>query len=94
VRPLRLTLLLAVASVCMTAVWVACCATRPQVAMFTTVTTPAGLAIKPAPPGPTPTEEWALIGAGVSWLVTFGAAAGLGVWRVVNRKQTRTEEKP
>ncbi len=38
--------------------------------------------------------DWLMMGAGLMWLVTFGAAVGLGVWWVVTRKRTRPEEKP
>lgn len=36
---------------------------------------------------------WLFVGAGLMWLVTFGAAVGFGVWRLVNRKRTRPEGK-
>lgn len=93
-RPLLLTLLVLVAvSVCMTVVWGVCSAARPQVATFTVVTTPTGLAITPATPRPTPTEEWTLIGAGLSWLVTFAAGVTAGIMWVAKRKRTPREEK-
>lgn len=37
---------------------------------------------------------WLMLGAGLSWLVTFGAATVTAIMWVANRKRTRTEEKP
>ena len=92
-RAMRLTLAVLVAtSVSMTVVWGVCAAMRPQVAMFTVVATPTGNAIRPVPPPSTVAEDWSLLGAGVSWLMTVGAAAGTGVWRVVQLRRTPVEK--
>ncbi len=37
--------------------------------------------------------NWLFMGVELSWLVTFGAAVGLGVRWLVKRMRTRTEEK-
>jgi hypothetical protein len=84
VRPQLLTLAILVAvSVCVTVV---------GLSIDVKVTPTAAAAMRPTPPNPL--EGWASLGAGLSWLVTFGAAVGLGVRWVTNRKRTRTEERP
>jgi hypothetical protein len=91
VRPLLLTLAVLVAvSVCMTVACVGYCVVFP-VNMV---------------PGPEDTPMmkangarysdglfWLMLGAMLAWLVTFGAAVGLGVRWLVVRTRTRTEGK-
>jgi hypothetical protein len=89
-RPL---LVLSVISVGLTAVWFVYSAMRPRRAGFTLVTTPTVTMIKPGEAPAPPLEGRLLIGAGASWLVTFGMVVGLGVRWVANRKRTRTEER-
>jgi len=90
VRPLLLTLLVLIAvSVCM------------SVAFFGhAVVTGTVLPEPDAPPAKAAymAEQsgiggWLFMGVELSWLITFGAAAGLGVRWLVVRKRTRTEEK-
>lgn len=54
-------------------------------------------------PDPTPAQaaaqkyhtgvlDWLMLSVGLSWLVTFGVAVGLGMRRVAERKRNRTED--
>lgn len=87
-RAVRLTLLALVAmSVCMTVVW-----------FGHAVQTGCVLPEPDAPPAratylaeQTEINGWLMLGAGLSWLVTLGAAIGLGVRRVVDRRRIQTE---
>ena len=81
-RPLLLTVaVLVVVSISMTVV---------GLSIDVKATPTAAEAMKWTPPNPW--GGWALIAAGVSWLMTFGAVVELGVRWVVKRKRPRSEE--
>lgn len=86
-RPLLLTLLVLVAvSVCMT---VACMGYGVvNVNVPYQDATPVQLAEQRHHSG---VLDWLMLGVGLSWLVTFGAATVTAIMWVANRKRTRTE---
>ena len=88
-RPLLLTLAVLVAvSVCMTTVCMGYGVVNVNVPYQDP--TPAQTAAQTYHSG---VVDWLMLGAELSWLVTFGAAAGLGVRWLVNRTRTRTERR-
>lgn len=89
-RPLLLTLLVLVAvSVCMTAVF-----------FGHAIVTGTVLPEPDAPPTKAAymaeqsgINDWLMMGAGLSWLVTFAVVVTTAIMWVAKRKRTRTEEK-